>query len=200
MGRVRPRRAHGRDAVGLDGPVDRWRALRDEIHREVCEQGFDAERGAFTQSYGSQELDASLLMMPLVGFLPADDPRVRGTVEAIERELRRTTASCCATDSGAGVDGLPPGEGAFLPCTFWLADCLALLGRHDEARALFERLLALATTSGCSRRSTTRRRERLLGNFPQAFTHLALVNSAFNVAPHLPSPMRGATRTTAIDM
>jgi GH15 family glucan-1,4-alpha-glucosidase len=170
----------------LDGPVERWRALRDQIHAEVCERGFDVELNSFTQSYGAKELDASLLLIPLVGFLPASDPRVRGTIEAVERELLwdglvlryRSTA-----------DGLPPGEGVFLPCSFWLCDCYELLGRHDDAHALFERLVALANDVGLLAEEYDPVAGRQLGNFPQAFTHLALVNTAFNVLPHLPSPM-----------
>ena len=190
---------------GLDGPVDRWRAVRDEIHHEVCERGFDEALGSFVQSYGSHELDASLLMLPLVGFLPASDERVRGTVEAVERELlqdgfvlryRTTAGSADGARPGGGkhdhapaVDGLPPGEGVFLPCSFWLADCYELLGRHDEAHALFDRLVGLANDLGLLSEEYDPAAGRLLGNFPQAFTHLALVNTAFNVAPHLPSPM-----------
>ena len=134
----------------LDGPVDRWRALRDEIHDEVCREGFDTQLGAFTQSYGSPRLDASLLMMPLVGFLPADDPRVVGTVAAIERELVRDgfVERYRADDENVDVDGLPPGEGTFLPCSFWLVQVLALQGRLDEAEALFERLLGLRNDLG----------------------------------------------------
>ena len=135
------------EQFGLDGPVDRWRRLRDEIHAQVCREGFDAGLDSFVQSYGSKELDASLLMIPLVGFLPADDPRVRGTVEAIERDLMRDGFVARYTAEPA-VDGLPPGEGAFLACTFWLADSLHLLGRHDEARRTFERLLALRNDVG----------------------------------------------------
>ncbi len=173
---------------GLEGPVDSWRELRAEIHAEVCERGFDRELGSFVQSYGSNELDASLLLIPLVGFLPATDPRVRGTIEAIERELVHD-GFVLRYLTHAGVDGLPPGEGVFLPCSFWLVDCLELLGRHDEAHALFERLLALANDVGLLSEEYDPKAKRLLGNFPQAFTHLALVNSAFNVLPHLPSPM-----------
>jgi GH15 family glucan-1,4-alpha-glucosidase len=173
----------------LDGPVDRWRAERDAIHDEVCAQGFDPELGSFTQSYGSRELDASLLLIPLVGFLPGSDPRVRGTVEAVERELVENGLVLRYRTHEDGVDGLPPGEGVFLPCSFWLVDCLELLGRHDDAHALLGRLLGLANDLGLLAEEYDPAAGRLLGNFPQAFTHLALVNSVFNVAPHLPSPM-----------
>jgi GH15 family glucan-1,4-alpha-glucosidase len=172
----------------LDGPIDRWRALRDEIHQNVCECGFDDELGSFTQSYGSKELDASLLLIPLVGFLPVSDPRVRGTIDAIERGLVEH-GFVLRYRTQESVDGLPPGEGVFLPCSFWLVDCLELLGRHDEAHALFERLLALTNDLGLISEEYDPVEKRLLGNFPQALTHLALVNSAFNVMPHLPSPM-----------
>ena len=173
----------------VDGPVDHWRALRDEIHADVCEHGWNEELGSFTQSYGSRELDASLLMLPLVGFLPAGDRRVRGTVEAVERELLHDGLVLRYRTREDGVDGLPPGEGVFLPCSFWLVDCLELLGRHAEAHALFERLISLANDVGLLAEEYDPAGERLLGNFPQAFTHLALINSVFNVAPHLPSPM-----------
>jgi GH15 family glucan-1,4-alpha-glucosidase len=177
------------EAQGLDGPVDRWRSVRDEIHGEVCNRGFDPQLGSFTQSYGSRELDASLLMLPLVGFLPASDRRIRGTVEAVERELLRDGFLLRYRTREQGVDGLPPDEGVFLPCSFWLADCYELLGRHDEAVELFDRLVALANDLGLLAEEYDPQAERLLGNFPQAFTHLTLVNTAFNVAPHLPSPM-----------
>jgi GH15 family glucan-1,4-alpha-glucosidase len=173
----------------VDGPVDRWRALRDEIHAAVCERGFDEELGSFVQSYGSKELDASLLLIPLVGFLPASDRRVRGTIEAIEKSLVVDGLVLRYRTHETGVDGLPPGEGVFLPCSFWLVDCLELIGRHDDAYVLFERLLALANDVGLIAEEYDPKAQRLLGNFPQAFTHLALVNSAFNVLPHLPSPM-----------
>ena len=174
---------------GLDGPADRWRGLRERIHGEVCEYGYDDELGSFVQSYGSKELDASLLLIPLVGFLPASDARVRGTIEAVERELLEEGFVLRYRTREAGVDGLPPGEGVFLPCSFWLVDCYELLGRHAEAHALFERLLSLANDVGLLAEEYDPKAGRLLGNFPQAFTHLALVNSAFNVLPHLPSPM-----------
>jgi GH15 family glucan-1,4-alpha-glucosidase len=171
------------ERFGCPGPVDRWRALRDEAHAEVCARGYDRGRRSFVQHYGSDRLDASLLMIPLVGFLPASDPRMRGTVEAIERELvvdgfvRRYEA-----ETAPAVDGLPPGEGTFLPCSFWLADNLALLGRRDEARALFERLLTLRNDVGLLSEEYDPVRKRLVGNFPQAFTHVALVNTARNLS------------------
>ena len=173
----------------LDGPEDRWSSLRDEIHAQVCERGFNAELGSFTQSYDSDELDAALLLLPLVGFLPAADPRIRGTIEAIERELLQDGLVLRYRTHETGVDGLPPGEGVFLPCSFWLANCYELLGRHDEALALFERLTGLANDLGLLSEEYDPQAKRLLGNFPQAFTHLTLVGTAFNVAPHLPSPM-----------
>jgi GH15 family glucan-1,4-alpha-glucosidase len=173
----------------VDAPLDRWRQARDEIHAEVCERGYDAKLGSFTQSYGAEELDASLLLIPLVGFLPANDPRTRGTVEAVERELLRDGLVLRYRTEEAGVDGLPAGEGVFLPCSFWLVDCYELLGRHDEAHALFERLVGLSNDVGLLAEEYDPVAGRLLGNFPQAFTHLALVASAFNVMPHLPSPM-----------
>jgi GH15 family glucan-1,4-alpha-glucosidase len=174
------RAVSGAEQFGLAGPVDRWRALRDRIHAEVCENGFDRDLGAFTQAYGSKHLDASLLMMPMVGFLPASDARVRGTVDAIQKHLVRD-GFVMRYDSSHGADGLPPGEGAFLACTFWLADNLALLGRHDEAREIFENLLGLANDVGLLSEEYDVVNKRLVGNFPQAFSHVALVNSARNV-------------------
>jgi GH15 family glucan-1,4-alpha-glucosidase len=178
------------ETQGLDGPVDHWRELRDAIHDEVCARGFDPERGSFTQSYDSPELDASLLLIPLVGFLPAQDPRVRGTVEAVEEDLMRD-GFVLRYLTHEGVDGLPPGEGVFLPCSFWLVDCLELLGRHEDAHALFARLVGLANDLGLYAEEYDPEAKRFLGNFPQAFTHLALVNSAFNLATHAPTPMKG---------
>jgi GH15 family glucan-1,4-alpha-glucosidase len=177
------------EEYGFEGPVDRWRAMRDEIHRDVCEHGFDSELNSFTQSYGSQELDASLLQLPLVGFLPATDPRIRGTIEAVERELLHEGFVLRYRTSETAADGLPPGEGVFLPCSFWLCDCYELLGRHDEAHELFHRLVDVGNDLGLFSEEYDPRAGRLLGNFPQAFTHLAFVNTAFNLAPHLPSPM-----------
>jgi GH15 family glucan-1,4-alpha-glucosidase len=165
-----------------DGPLDRWRALRDEIHRDVCSRGFDTERNAFVQYYGSKSLDASLLMIPLVGFLPAKDPRVVSTVNAIQRELMYH-GLVLRYPTETGVDGLPPGEGAFLPCTFWLADNLALAGREREARDIFERLLDLRNDVGLLSEEYDPVGRRQLGNFPQAFTHVSLVNTAHNLMP-----------------
>jgi GH15 family glucan-1,4-alpha-glucosidase len=173
---------------GLRGPVDRWREQRDRIHAQVCERGFDAELDSFTQSYDSKELDASLLLIPLVGFLPAGDPRVRATVAAIERELLRDGLVLRYRVHEESADGLPGDEGVFLPCSFWLCDCYELLGRHDEAHALFERLVGLANDVGLLAEEYDPHAKRQLGNFPQAFTHLALVNTAFTVLPHLPAP------------
>jgi GH15 family glucan-1,4-alpha-glucosidase len=175
---------------GLDGNVDAWRAIRDAIHAQVCERGFDEKLGSFVQSYGSKELDASLLLLPLVGFLPAADPRIRGTIEAVEANLLQDGLVLRYRTHREDVDGLPPGEGVFLPCSFWLVDCYELLGRRDEAHVLFKRLVGLANDVGLLAEEYDPAAERLLGNFPQAFTHLALVNSAFNVLPHLPSPMQ----------
>jgi len=174
---------------GLDGPANKWREIRDRIHAEVCERGFDKVLGSFVQSYDSKELDASLLVLPLVGFLPADDDRIIGTIAAIERELLQDGLVLRYRTHDSGVDGLPAGEGVFLPCSFWLVDCYELLGRHDDAHALFDRLLSLANDVGLLAEEYDPKSKRQLGNFPQAFTHLALVNSALNVLPHLPSPM-----------
>ena len=171
------------EEFGREGPVDRWKALRDEIHEEVCREGFDAGLGAFTQSYGSQRLDASALIMPLVGFLPADDVRVAGTVAAVERELVRDgfVERYRADDKNIEIDGLPPGEGTFLPCSFWLAQVYALQGRLEEAEGLFERLLGLRNDLGLLSEEYDVSSSRLVGNFPQAFTHLALVDAALTL-------------------
>jgi len=158
--------------------VGRWRELRDEIHRQVCERGYNAKKKAFTQFYGSDELDASLLMMPLGGFLPIEDERVVNTIEAIERELMWEGFVLRYRAEINDVDGLPGGEGVFLPCSFWLAACLHLMGRKDEARDLFERLLKLRNDLGLYSEEYDPRAKRQLGNFPQAFTHVALINCA----------------------
>jgi GH15 family glucan-1,4-alpha-glucosidase len=170
------------ERLGFDGPLDRWRGVRDSIHAQVCDLGFDRGMNSFVQYYGSQTLDASLLMIPLVGFLPAKDPRVRGTLAAVERTLMVDgfVARYLTHDS---LDGLPPGEGAFLPCTFWLADNLHLQGREAEARKVFERLLNLCNDVGLISEEYDPKTGHLLGNFPQAFTHVGLVNTALNLSP-----------------
>jgi len=178
------------ERFGLEGPVERWRKLRVQIHDEVCRQGFDPELGAFTQFYGSKSLDASVLMMPLVGFLPADDPRMRGTVAAVQRELMQD-GLVRRYGPAPEVDGLEGDEGVFLPCSFWLADCLAMQGGELQARALFERLLGLCNDVGLLAEEFDPQRGRLVGNFPQAFTHVALINSARNLShPGGPSEHR----------
>jgi GH15 family glucan-1,4-alpha-glucosidase len=169
------------ERFGLEGPVDRWRDLREEVHREICARGYDPERRTFTQSYGERALDAALLMIPLVGFLPPTDARVQGTVAAIERELVRG-GFVLRYPTEETEDGLPPGEGAFLPCSFWLADNYALMGRHAEARALFERLLGIRNDLGLLAEEYDPVARRQLGNFPQAFSHVMLVNTARNLA------------------
>jgi GH15 family glucan-1,4-alpha-glucosidase len=169
------------EKFGLDGNVDRWRRCRDRIHAEACARGYNPSIGAFVQSYDSALLDASLLMIPLVGFLPANDPRVVGTVKAIEERLM-TDGLVQRYETKPHVDGLPPGEGAFLLCTFWLADNLQLQGRRNEARALFERLLALRNDVGLLSEEYDVHARRLVGNFPQAFSHVGLVNTARNLA------------------
>ena len=166
---------------GLTGPVERWRQLRAAIHEEVCREGYDRNRNTFVQYYGSKELDASLLMIPLVGFLPESDPRVRGTVEAIERDLV-VDGFVLRYRTKPETDGLPPGEAAFLPCTFWLADNFALLGRQRDAVELFRSLLKLRNDVGLLAEEYDPAEKRLLGNFPQALSHIALVNSACNLS------------------
>ena len=163
----------------LDGPADRWTRLRDDIRAEILEQGYDRQRRTFTQFYGSEELDAALLMVPLVGFLPADDERVAGTVAAIEEHLMRDGFVQRYTQHReTDVDGLPPGEGAFLACTFWLADNYALMGRHEQARETFARLLALRNDVGLLSEEYDTEAGRLVGNFPQAFSHVPLIDTA----------------------
>jgi len=166
---------------GLEGPLDKWREVRAAIHDEVCEKGIDKARGVFVQRYGSTELDASLLLIPLVGFLPPDDPRVKATIAAIEHELV-VDGLVLRYRTSHSTDGLPPGEGFFLPCSFWLADNLALCGRNAEADALFERLLALRNDVGMLSEEYGLRDHRALGNTPQALTHVALINTARNLS------------------
>jgi GH15 family glucan-1,4-alpha-glucosidase len=168
------------EAFKLEGPLDRWRELCREIHDDVCRHGFDPELGSFVRSYGSRSLDASLLLLPTVGFLPPQDPRVRGTVAAIERRLL-VDGLVRRYDTTESEDGLSSDEGVFLACSFWLVDAYVLLGRNDDARRLFERLLTLCNDVGLLSEEHDPRTGRLLGNFPQALSHIALVNSAFNL-------------------
>jgi len=182
----------------LEGPLERWRQLRDDIQREICEKGFDQKKQAFTQYYGSDQLDASLLMIPLVGFLPPTDPRVVSTVEAIERELvdKGFVLRYRTADDGA-VDGLTGREGAFLACSFWLADCLHMIGRQDDATALFERLLSLRNDVGLLSEEYDQVAARLVGNFPQAFSHVSLVNTACRLTGQDTLTTASGLRTTA---
>ena len=171
------------ERFGLEGPVDHWRTIRGEIHAEVCSRGFEQRRQTFTQSYQDAGLDAALLLIPLVGFLPADDPRVVGTVAAVERELLHDgfMLRYRTGNSATASDGLPAGEGVFLPCSFWLADAYIQQGRREDALRLFERLLAVRNDVGLLSEEYEPRSRRLLGNFPQAFSHLSLVNTAYNL-------------------
>ena len=173
------------ERFGREGPLERWKAVRKAIRDEVLREGYNADRGAFTQFFGSDRLDASCLLIPLVGFLPAKDERVVGTVRAIEQELLRGgfVERYRADEENADIDGLPPGEGVFLPCSFWLAAVLAQQGRHDDAVELYERLLALRNDLGLISEEYDPERGRLLGNFPQAFTHIGIVETAFTLSP-----------------
>ena len=175
------------ERYGLDGPSDLWRKRRDQLHAEICERGFDTEKNTFVQSYGAKEVDASLLVMAEVGFLPAADPRIVGTIAAIERELVRD-GFVDRYRTKSGVDGLPMGEGAFLLCTFWLADNYTLVGKHAEARRIFEGLLAIRNDVGLLAEEYDPVARRQLGNFPQAFSHLALINTARNLTQR-PKPV-----------
>jgi GH15 family glucan-1,4-alpha-glucosidase len=168
------------EAFGLPGPLDRWRRSCAKIHEEVCRHGFDPELGSFVQSFGGKELDASLLLLPVVGFLSIDDPRVRGTIEAIERHLL-VDGFVMRYDSGHAIDGLPPGEGAFLACSFWLVDVYVLQGRMADAERLFRRLIAVRNDLGLLSEEYDPHLKRQIGNFPQAFSHMALVNAAYNL-------------------
>ena len=169
------------EAFGLDGPLDRWRATRGRIHEQVCRNGFDAELGSFVQSYGSKQLDASLLLIPAVGFLPPTDPRVRGTIEAVERHLM-SDGFVRRYDPGKTDDGLTGSEGVFLACSFWLANALDMIGRREDAHRLFERLLSLRTDLGLLSEEYDTGAKRLVGNFPQAFSHIALVDTALTLS------------------
>jgi len=177
------RAIHTVERLHLEGPVERWRRLRDQIHDEVCRKGFSEKRNAFVQEFGGERLDASLLMVPLVGFLPPEDERVRGTMRAVEQELLRDGFVLrYDPETSSEVDHLPPGEGAFLLCSFWLVDNYALAGRHPEARELFCRLLSIRNEVGLLTEEYDPQARRLLGNFPQAFSHVGLINSARNLS------------------
>jgi GH15 family glucan-1,4-alpha-glucosidase len=174
-----------------DGPVEHWKAVRTRIHADVCRKGYDAEQQSFVRSYGSKELDASLLLLPMVGFLPPDDPRVKGTIEAIERRLM-VDGLVLRYDTASAEDGLPPGEGVFLACSFWMVDAYVMLGRIDDAHTLFQRLVGLCNDVGLLSEEYDPGSGQLLGNFPQAFSHVALVNSAFNLTrAEKPAEQRG---------
>jgi GH15 family glucan-1,4-alpha-glucosidase len=176
----------------LPGPVERWRELRARIHADVCERGFRPSKGTFVQSYGSSELDASLLLIPMTGFLPCHDPRMAATVEAVRKELTEG-GLLLRYRTRRGLDGLPPGEGVFLACSFWLVDVLCMQGRLAEARALFARLLELRNDVGLLAEEYDPRQKRLLGNFPQAFSHVGLINSALGLSTQsMPAQERAA--------
>jgi GH15 family glucan-1,4-alpha-glucosidase len=166
--------------LGSDAPIERWTQARDAVHREVCAKGFDAELNSFVQVYGSKQLDASLLLLPLVGFLPADDPRIVGTVEAIEKHLM-PDGLVLRYDTAKVDDGLPPGEGVFLACSFWMVGALQRIGREDDARQLFDRLLALRNDVGLLAEEYDTKNNRQVGNFPQALSHISLVAAAFHL-------------------
>jgi GH15 family glucan-1,4-alpha-glucosidase len=185
------------ETFGLPGPIDRWRQLREDIFTEVCAKGYDSDRKAFTQYYGSKSLDASLLLMAPVGFLSASDPRIKGTVAAIEAELCRQgyVQRYTMNRRTEKVDGLPPGEGAFLPCTFWLADNYILSGRQEDGEKVFARLLELRNDLGLLAEEYDVDEGRLVGNFPQALSHIALINTAFDLmSSHGPTRQRSGNR------
>ncbi len=173
---------------GQDGPLARWEALRDQIHAEVCDRAFNSSREAFVQAYDSEHLDASVLLMPLVGFLPATDPRMVSTIERIGEELAENGLLRRYLTTGNDADGLPGHEGAFLACTFWWADCLALMGRTDQAQEIFDRLCGLTNDVGLLSEEYDPVAGRMLGNFPQALSHVSLVNTAQNLCPNVLGP------------
>jgi GH15 family glucan-1,4-alpha-glucosidase len=185
------------ERFGLAGPAEHWRQLRDTIHADVCAQGFNAERNSFVQYYGASCLDAALLMIPLVGFLKPEDPRMVGTVAAIQRELTHD-GLVRRYSTAESIDGLPPGEGTFITCSFWLVDNLAMLGRRDEAGELFEHLLSLRNDLGLLAEEYDPVERRQLGNFPQAFSHVGLINSAHNLTvAHGPAEERAEEGATS---
>jgi GH15 family glucan-1,4-alpha-glucosidase len=181
----------------LPGPIEDWRQIRERIHTDVCSHGFDKQLGSFVRAYGSKELDASLLLLPAIGFLPPDDPRIISTVQAIERRLV-VNGLVLRYDSATALDGLPAGEGVFLACSFWLADAYLMLGRRDDALRLFNHLLSLRNDVGLLSEQYEPRTGRLVGNFPQAFSHLALVNTASNLA-HYQKPAEQRAESGIVD-
>jgi GH15 family glucan-1,4-alpha-glucosidase len=188
------------ETFGLEGPVSRWRRLRSQIFTEVCARGFDPEIGSFVQSYGAKEVDASLLLMPSVGFLPVTDPRIAGTIRAIEERLM-VDGFVLRYRTSENVDGLPPGEGVFLACSFWLVDVYVLQGRREDAEQLFRRLLALCNNVGLLSEEYDPAARQLVGNFPQAFSHVGLINSAFNLTrPLIPVEQRRQGCDTEVDV
>jgi len=179
-------------SLNYKAPLTRWESVRDTIHEEVCRNAYNEEKKCFVQSYGSDQLDASLLLMPLVEFLPGDDPRIRATIEAVERELM-VDGFVRRYDTSKADDGLPSGEGAFLACNFWMVSSLKAIGRADDARILFERLLSLCNGLGLLSEEYDPKSKRFLGNFPQAFSHIALVNAAFDLEHHTCGPAQSAS-------
>jgi GH15 family glucan-1,4-alpha-glucosidase len=175
------------EATGHPAPLDRWRAVRDEIHAEVCDRGFDVEKNTFVQYYGAKGLDASLLLIPIFGFLPADDPRVLGTIDAIQREIC-TGPFVWRYSTDVGVDGLAGSEGAFLICSFWLVSALAMAGRVDDAKRNFDKLRALQNDVGLFSEEYDPKSQRVLGNFPQAFSHIGMMHSLFKIAEATAGP------------
>ena len=191
-------RAANEVSTGMfEGPAEQWRALADEIHRDVCERGFDRDLDSFVQAYGSKRLDASLLLIPLVGFLPPEDPRVRGTLRAIEEKLLIDTAFVLRYEPDTSGDGLPQGEGAFLACSFWLVENYILQGRYAEARKLFDRLVSLSNDVGLFAEEFDPRTARMLGNFPQAYSHVGLINCALSLS-RLTGPVEERAAATPI--
>jgi GH15 family glucan-1,4-alpha-glucosidase len=186
------------EKLGCDAPVAKWETLRDTIHEEICGKAFNKKKNAFVQFYGADQLDAALLLMPLVGFLPASDPRVLGTIEAIERELM-PGGFVLRYDTSKVKDGLPPGEGVFLACSFWMVSCLKAIGRLHDARTLFERLVGLCNDVGLLSEEYDVDRKRLVGNFPQAFSHISLVNAAFDLVGKDGARQRAHRRGAAVE-
>ncbi len=182
------------ECFGLKGPLGKWRDLRDQIHRDVCDKAYDTDLQSFVQSYGSKNLDAALLLMPLVGFLPASDPRVRTTIEAIEKHLM-VDGFVLRYDTGRVDDGLPAGEGVFLACSFWMVSALKLIGRIEDAQSLFDRLLTLRNDVGLLSEEFDVRAQRQVGNFPQALSHISLINAAFEfMKPSSPGEQRAQSK------